>query len=83
MKRRNRATPRLGKYCWNDPVQETRDGADKHSRAEGHRLALMPEIRFADRARVVKEEPIEHCADLARAPSGVTVLHLASKVFSH
>src|SRR6202162_1743413 len=28
----------------------------------------MPKIRFADRARVVKEEPIEHCTDLARAP---------------
>jgi len=46
-------------------------------------LPLMSEIRFAHRARVVKEEPIEHCADLARAPSAITVLHLASNVFSH
>jgi hypothetical protein len=43
----------------------------------------MAEIRFADRARVVQEEPIEHCADLALALRAITVLHLASKVFSH
>jgi hypothetical protein len=83
MKPRYCAACRLGKCRGNDPMQETRDGADQHSRAEGHCLPLMAEIRFADRARVVQEEPIEHCADLALAPSAITVLHLASKVFSH
>jgi hypothetical protein len=43
----------------------------------------MPEIRFADRARMIKEEPIEHVTDLERAPNAVTVLHLAPKDFSH
>ena len=64
-------------------MQEARDGADKHSRAEGHCPSLMSEIRFANRTGVVKEESIEHFADLARAPSATTVLHLASKVLSH
>jgi len=64
-------------------MQETRDGADKHSRPEGHCLPLMPEIRFAHRARMIKEEPIEHVADLERAPNAATVLHLAPKDFSH
>jgi hypothetical protein len=50
-------------------MQETRDGTDQHSPAEGHCLPLMPKIRLANRARVVKEEPIEHCADLAKTPS--------------
>jgi hypothetical protein len=27
----------------------------------------MPEIRFAHRARMIKEEPTEHVTDLARA----------------
>jgi hypothetical protein len=83
IKPRYRAASRLGKCRGNDPMQETRDSADQHSRTEGHCLPLMPEIRFAHRARVVKEEPIEHCPDLARAPSAITVLHLASNVLSH
>jgi hypothetical protein len=48
-------------------MEETRDGADEHSRAEGHCLPLMPEIRLAYRARMIKEEPMEHVTDLARA----------------
>ena len=80
---RYRAAPCLAKCRRDDPMQETRDGADEHPRAEGHCLPLMAEIRFAHRARMVQEEPIEHCADLASAPSAITVLHLASNVFSH
>ena len=80
---RYRAAPCLGKCRRDNPMQETRDGADEQPRAEGHCLPLMAEIRFAHRARMVQEEPIEHCADLARAPSAITVLHLASNVFSH
>lgn len=55
-------------------MQETRDGTDEHSRTEGHCLPLMPEIRFAHRAGVIKEEPIEHVTDLEQAPSAITVL---------
>ena len=83
IKPRYRAASRLGECRGNNPVQETRDGADEHSRAEGHCLPLMPEIRFAHRARMIKEEPIEHVTHLERAPSAVTVLHLAPKDFSH
>lgn len=68
IKLRYRPAPRLGKCRWHNPMQETRDGTDKHSRAEGHCLPLMPEIRLAHRARVIQEEPIEHCVNLARTP---------------
>ena len=67
IKARYRAASGLGECRGNNPVQETRDGADEHSRAEGHCLPLMTEIRFAHRARMIKEEPIEHVTDLARA----------------
>jgi hypothetical protein len=64
IKPRYRAASRLSKCRGNDPVQETRNGADKHSPAEGHCPPLMPEIRFADRARMIKEESINHVTDL-------------------
>ena len=44
---RYRAAPRLGECCGDYSMEETRECADKQSRPEGHRLPLMPEIRFA------------------------------------
>jgi hypothetical protein len=44
---RYRAAPRLGKCRGDYSMEETRDCADEQSRPEGHRLPLMPEIRFA------------------------------------
>lgn len=48
-------------------MYEACEGASEHLRSEHHRPPLMPEIRLADRARMVKEESGKHITDLTGA----------------